>query len=237
MVGNGAIDVAIVEDFHAVVLLQHHISHVLGCILAVLSIDVEHIVGLLRLAVNLRIDLIHLLLLLSLHHLLLVLLKKELILSHLHAIISLLPGLLHVRLHNLVSLGLVLWRVDIWLLLLLLVDHFSVDVESLDQAVKNLGARLIQILQELLVAIDHLFHDGGDRGVESHLGPGILRQSVVALDDVLEKTRRRLLELSLNHVVEDGTDGEESLSCHAEIVQTIVVQEDLLDDESCNGLR
>ena len=69
------------------------------------------------------------------------------------------------------------------------------------------------------------------------LGPGILREPIVALDNVLQQPSRRLVfYLSQHHVVEDCGDGEESLGGLAQVIEPRVVQQYLLYDESRNGL-
>lgn len=82
-----------------------------------------------------------------------------------------------------------------------------------------------------------LLDDLGHVLTERQLGPRILSQSVVALDDVLEQPGARLvLDLSDHHVVEDGAHGEEALRRLAEVVQTRVIKENFLDDECRYGL-
>ena len=53
---------------------------------------------------------------------------------------------------------------------------------------------------------------------------------------MLQQPRRGLDQLAFYHVVEHGAHGEEPLCRHAQIGQTVVVHQYLLDDEGCNSL-
>ena len=55
---------------------------------------------------------------------------------------------------------------------------------------------------------------------------------------MLEKTSagRLVIKLSDDHVVENGRDGKEPLSCLAEMRQAIIIEKNLLNDECGNGL-
>ena len=104
-------------------------------------------------------------------------------------------------------------------------------LQRLYQTGEQLFTRLVQVVRQFLVIVQHLLHDGRHCRVQRHLRPWILRKPEVALDNVLQKTGRWLDELILDHVVEHGADGEKALCGHAEIGQAVVVHEDLLDDE------
>ncbi len=54
---------------------------------------------------------------------------------------------------------------------------------------------------------------------------------------MLKKARWRLDKLGLDHIVEDGADGEESLSSHAQIRQSIAIHQNFLNDKCCHRLR
>lgn len=53
---------------------------------------------------------------------------------------------------------------------------------------------------------------------------------------MLEKPDRLLLHQLRHHVTEDRTHGVESLVCGADVCQTDIVEEYLLNDENCDGL-
>ena len=65
----------------------------------------------------------------------------------------------------------------------------------------------------------------------------ILGESEITLDDVFQKACCWLLKLSLDHIVEDSADGEKSLCRHAKVIQSIIVEQDLLDNEGSDSLR
>lgn len=101
----------------------------------------------------------------------LVLLHVDLVVSHLHVINALL--LLHLHLlvhHKLTLLEILTVGVIICIgILVLFVDGVFVNVQQVDQVIQDFDARLVKILQQLLVPIYHFFHDGRHRGAQSHL--------------------------------------------------------------------
>lgn len=63
------------------------------------------------------------------------------------------------------------------------------QLERLNETGEELLARVVQIIGQLLVLLQHFLHYGWHCGVESHLGAWVLAQAEVTLDDVLEKAR------------------------------------------------
>lgn len=57
-----------------------------------------------------------------------------------------------------------------------------------------------------------------------------------APDNMLEEPSRLLLDQLCDHVAQDGADGVEALVGGANVVETIVIQQYLLDNEDSNGL-
>lgn len=53
---------------------------------------------------------------------------------------------------------------------------------------------------------------------------------------MLEKSDRLLLHQLCHHVTEDCTHSVEPFVCRADVCQTDIVEEDLLNDENCDGL-
>ncbi len=53
---------------------------------------------------------------------------------------------------------------------------------------------------------------------------------------MLEQPSRLLLDELGDHVAQDGAHGVEALVGGADVVQTVVVEQDLLDDEDGDGL-
>ena len=84
--------------------------------------------------------------------------------SHLHVAFNpILLGHLNLLVHEQLTL---IWECfialdHIVLILMLLADAFLIDVKKVDQVVQNLDTGLIKVRQELFVAVDHLFDDGG----------------------------------------------------------------------------
>ena len=54
---------------------------------------------------------------------------------------------------------------------------------------------------------------------------------------MFKKARWRLDKLGLDHIIEDGADGEESLSSHAQIRQSIAIHQNFLNDKCGYSLR
>ena len=105
-------------------------------------------------------------------------------------------------------------------------------LQDFAQILEALLAVVVQVLDELL-----FLHDLGHVLAQGQLRSGVLCQAIVALDDVLEEASAWLvLNLGNHHVVENCAHGEESLSRLAEVVQSGVVKQYLLDYEGCNGL-
>ena len=115
-------------------------------------------------------------------------------------------------------------RVEVLLLLLL---------EDLAESAQTLFAVVVEVIDQSL-----FLDDLGHILAESHARALILRQPNVALNDVLEEASagRLVIELCYDHVVENGGDGKEPLSCLAEVRQAIVIEKNLLNDECGNGL-
>ena len=53
---------------------------------------------------------------------------------------------------------------------------------------------------------------------------------------MLEEAGRLLLDELADHVAQDGSHGIKALVCRANVVETVVVQEYLLNDEDCHRL-
>ena len=59
---------------------------------------------------------------------------------------------------------------------------------------------------------------------------------MITTDDVAEETLRGLFEEGRDHGIEYRSDGIEAFVCRTDIFETRVIEKDLLDDESSNGL-
>lgn len=112
-------------------------------------------------------------------------------------------------------------------LLLLLVSF-----EDFAQVFEALFAVFVQILNQLF-----LFDDLRHLLTEGQLGAGVFGQSVVAFDDVFEESGARLiLNLRDHHVIEHRRYGIKPLGGLAQVIQSGVVEENLLNDECGDGL-
>lgn len=67
--------------------------------------------------------------------------------------------------------------------------------------------------------------------------PRVVAQPEVATDDVFEESDRLGFDELVDHVAEDGTDGEKAFVSVTDIGEPGLVEEDLLHDEDRDGLR
>jgi hypothetical protein len=109
--------------------------------------------------------------------------------------------------------------------------------QCLNQTLQQLFARVIEILGQLWILLEHFDHDGWQVLVQCHLCARILRKAVIALDDVLQKPSRRFLKLAVDHIVEHCADGKEPLRSVAQVFEALIVHQDLLDNKSRHSLR
>ena len=63
----------------------------------------------------------------------------------------------------------------------------------------------------------------------------VVGRTKVAADDVLQETHGGVQMHGVQHVGEDRGDRVEALSRGADIVEAHVIEQDLLDDERCDG--
>jgi len=100
-----------------------------------------------------------------------------------------------------------------------------------------------QVLQTLLGSFIKYIHElrvpsnDWDVLLQSQQCSRILRESVVASNDVLKEARNGLVLLTRNHVVENSAYCEEPLCCLTQVVQSLLIQEDLLDYKRGHSLR
>lgn len=106
-------------------------------------------------------------------------------------------------------------------------------IQGFNQTQQELLAGFVQGFKDFGVALD----DRGDFLDQGDLGTRVFREAVVALDDVLQKSLRRLRQLVLDHEVQNVGHCEVAFRLHAQVLEAFFVHEDLLDDERGHGLR
>jgi hypothetical protein len=76
----------------------------------------------------------------------------------------------------------------------------------------------------------------GKAGAQGFPGPQIIAESKIAPDDVFEEPNCLSCNKLLDHVAQYGSNGEEALVSMANVGETGLVEENLLNDEDGNGL-
>ena len=87
-------------------------------------------------------------------------------------------------------------------------------VERLDQAQQELLAGFVEGFEDLLVALD----DGWNFLDQGDLSTRVLRQAIVALNDVLQEPLGWLCQLVFDHEVKYVRDGEVAFRLHAQVL-------------------
>lgn len=67
--------------------------------------------------------------------------------------------------------------------------------------------------------------------------PRVVAQPEVATDDVFEEADRLGLDELVDHVAEDGADGEKAFVSVTNVGKSGLIEEDLLHDEDCDRFR
>lgn len=96
------------------------------------------------------------------------------------------------------------------------------------EVLEALFAVFIKILNQTL-----FLYDFGHILTKGQLSTRVLSQSVIAFDDVFKKSGGWLFnDLCNHHVVQNGAHCQESLCGLTEVVETLIIEQDLLNDES-----